>query len=87
MGWRKQYIPDGPTPMQPEGFTKNSTSQWSCEPMKTNSLSIQPRTRKESPDTISVGPLSSDTQIVDHFQRGDSTVFHFLYLRYHQLSG
>ena len=22
MGWRKQYIPDGPTPMQPEGFTK-----------------------------------------------------------------
>ena len=50
--------------------------------MTTNSLSIQPRTRKESPGTISVGPHSSDTQIVDHFQRGDSTAFDFLYLRY-----
>ena len=51
--------------------------------MTTNSLSNQHRTCKESPSTVSVGPQSSDTQIVDHFQRGDSTVFHFLYLRYH----
>jgi RNA polymerase sigma-70 factor (ECF subfamily) len=50
--------------------------------MTTNSLSNQPRTFKESPGTISVGPHSSDTQIVDHFQRGDSTAFNFLYIRY-----
>ncbi len=55
--------------------------------MTTNSLSNQSRTRRESPGTISVGPHSSDTQIVDHFQRGDPTAFDFLYLRYHQLSG
>ena len=50
--------------------------------MTTNSLSNQHRTCKESPGTVSVGPQSSDIQIVDHFQRGDSTVFHFLYRRY-----
>ena len=50
--------------------------------MTTNSLSNQRRTCKESPGTVSVGPHSSDTQIVDHFQRGDSTAFDFLYLRY-----
>ena len=51
--------------------------------MTMNSLNYQHRTCKESPSTISVGPHSSDTQIVDRFQRGDSTVFDFLYLRYH----
>ena len=51
--------------------------------MTTNSLSNQPRACKESPGAISVGPHSSDTQIVDHFQRGDSTAFDFLYLRYY----
>ena len=50
--------------------------------MTTNLLSNQPHC-KESPGTIFVGPHSSDTQIVDHFQRGDSTAFEFLYLRYH----
>ena len=50
--------------------------------MTTNLLSNQHRTCKESPGTISVGPHSSDTQIVDHFQRGDSTAFDFLYIRY-----
>ena len=50
--------------------------------MTVNSLSNQPRTCKESPGTISVGPHSSDTQIVGRFQRGDSTAFDFLYLRY-----
>ena len=51
--------------------------------MTMNSLNYQHRTCKESSSTISVGPHSSDTQIVDRFQAGDSTVFDFLYLRYH----
>ena len=50
--------------------------------MTMNSLNYQHRTCKESPSTISVGPHSSDTQIVDHFQAGDATAFDFLYLRY-----
>ena len=50
--------------------------------MTTNSFNYQHRTCKESPVTISVGPHSSDTQIVHRFQRGDSTAFDFLYLRY-----
>ena len=50
--------------------------------MTTNSFNYQHRTCKESPVTIAVGPQSSDIQIVHRFQRGDSTAFDFLYLRY-----
>ena len=52
--------------------------------MTTNSFNYQHRTCKESPVTIAVGPQSSDIQIVHRFQRGDSTAFDFLYLRYHE---